>query len=263
MRAYVEKPRTTLGWKGMIYDPTLNNSYDIEAGLHQARALLQAIVSLGLPIATEFLEPIVPQYLADLVAWAAIGARTTESQIHRQMASGLSMPIGFKNSTDGNLFCAIDAIQAAGSPHSFMGIDRNGEAIIAETKGNRYGHLVMRGGSQRTNYGAEHVAFAKALLQKNNIKTNLIIDCSHANAPKDYHLQSQACMEVAHQIRAGNSRIAGVMLESFLLEGKQSFDTPQNLVYGQSITDGCIGWEETEVLIRHLADANSDSMSKI
>ena len=253
MRAYFEKPRTTLGWKGMIYDPHLDVSYDIEGGLRQARSLLLSIAKIGLPSAIEFLDPIVPQYLADLVAWAAIGARTTESQIHRQMASGLSMPIGFKNSTDGNLTPAIDAIKAASSAHSFLGIDRNGQVVIAETKGNQYGHIVMRGGSDCPNYASEYVAFVEVLLRKAGISTGLIIDCSHANSQKDYKKQRIAFLDVAGQIQQGNKLIAGVMLESFLNEGNQPFTKPQDLKYGVSLTDSCIGWEETEELILDLS----------
>jgi len=253
MRTYFEKPRTILGWKGMIYDPYMNSSYDIEEGFRKARALLLAISKVGLPTATEFLDPIVPQYLADLVSWAAIGARTTESQVHRQMASGLSMPVGFKNSTDGNLTVAIDSIKTALSPHSFMGIDRNGQVIIAETHGNKYCHLVMRGGSAGPNYGSEYVAFAKVLLRKAGVSTRIVIDCSHANSYKDYRRQREALLDVAKQIREENTLVCGVMLESFLNEGRQPFDKPENLKYGLSITDGCIGWEETEELINHLA----------
>jgi len=253
MRAYFEKPRTTLGWKGMIYDPRLDNSYDIEEGLRQARGLLLEIAKMGLPAATEFLDPIVPQYLADLVSWVAIGARTSESQIHRQMASGLSMPVGFKNSMEGNLTPAIDAIKAASSDHSFMGIDRNGQVVIAETRGNKYCHLVMRGGSGCSNYGSEYVAFAKVLLCKAGIPTGVIIDCSHANSQKDYKRQRLALLDVAEQMRQGNRLIAGVMLESFLKEGRQPFDKPENLKYGISLTDSCIGWEETEEMIRYLS----------
>ena len=253
MRAYFEKPRTTLGWKGMIYDPHLDNSYDIEGGLRQARGLLLSIAKMDLPTATEFLDPIVPQYLADLVSWAAIGARTTESQIHRQMASGLSMPVGFKNSTDGNLTAAIDAIKAASGAHSFMGIDRNGQVVIAETRGNKYGHIVMRGGADCANYGSEYVAFAEVLLRKAGISTGVIIDCSHANSRKDYKKQRAAFLDVAEQIRQGNPLIAGVMLESFINEGSQRFTKPQDLEYGVSLTDSCIGWEETEELICYLS----------
>jgi 3-deoxy-7-phosphoheptulonate synthase len=253
MRAYFEKPRTTVGWKGMIYDPHLDNSYDIEGGLRQARSLLLSIAKAGLPAAIEFLDPIVPQYLADLVSWAAIGARTTESQIHRQMASGLSMPIGFKNTTDGNLSPAIDAIRSASSAHSFMGIDRNGQAVIAETSGNKYGHLVMRGGADCPNYGSEYVAFAEVLLRKAGITTGAIIDCSHANSQKDYKKQRKVFLDVVEQIRQGNQLISGVMLESFINEGSQSFTKPENLKYGVSLTDSCIGWEETEELIIYLS----------
>lgn len=254
MRTYFEKPRTTLGWKGMIYDPHLDSSYDIESGLRQARSLLLSIAKIGLPTAIEFLDPIVPQYLADLVSWAAIGARTTESQIHRQMASGLSMPVGFKNSTDGNLTTAVDAIKAASGAHSFMGIDRNGQAVIAETNGNKYGHLVMRGGSDCPNYASEYVAFAEVLLRKAGISTGAIIDCSHANSQKDYKKQRAVFLNVAEQIRQGNRLIAGVMLESFINEGSQSFAKPQDIKYGVSLTDGCIGWNETEELICYLSE---------
>ena len=252
MRAYFEKPRSTLGWKGMIYDPHLDNSYDIEEGLRQARGLLLATAKTGLPIATEFLDPIVPQYLADLVSWTAIGARTTESQIHRQMASGLSMPIGFKNSTEGNLGTAIDAIKAASSAHSFMGIDRNGQVVIAETSGNKYCHLVMRGGVDCPNYGSEYVAFADVLLHKAGVVTGIVIDCSHANSQKDYKRQRLVFLDVAEQIYQGNQVIAGIMLESFLNEGRQPFSKPESLKYGVSLTDSCIGWEETEELIRSI-----------
>ena len=255
MRAYFEKPRTTLGWKGMIYDPCMDNSYDIEEGLSCARELLLAIAAIGLPTATEFLDPIVPQYLADLVSWASIGARTTESQVHRQMASGLSMPIGFKNATDGNLTRAIQAIKTASSAHSFLGIDRNGTVIIAETKGNAFGHLVMRGGASGPNYSSEYVAFAQVLLQKTGISNGIIIDCSHANSHKDHTRQREALLDISGQIKQGGKSIAGVMLESFLEEGNQSPTESEKLKYGVSVTDKCIGWTETEELLRTLADA--------
>lgn len=255
MRAYFEKPRTTLGWKGMLYDPHLDGSYDIEEGLSVSRKLLLEIAKIGLATATEFLDPIVPQYLADLVSWAAIGARTTESQIHRQMASGLSMPIGFKNATDGNLGVSMDAIKAAQSPHSFLGIDRNGQVIIAETKGNRYGHLVMRGGTGGPNYGSEYVAFAEVLLKKAHVPTGMVIDCSHANSHKNHKRQREALFDIADQIRSGNRSISGVMLESFINEGKQSIGAAGVLKYGTSLTDACMGWNETEELIRYLAEA--------
>jgi 3-deoxy-7-phosphoheptulonate synthase len=254
MRAYFEKPRTTLGWKGMLYDPHLDNSYDIEEGFRRARGLLVSIGELGLATATEFLDPIVPQYMADLVSWAAIGARTTESQIHRQMASGLSMPVGFKNSTDGNLVSAIDAIKAASSAHSFMGIDEDGKVVIAETRGNQFGHLVMRGGANNPNYGSEYVAFAKVLLDKAQIANGVIIDCSHANSYKDHRRQREAFLDVADQIQEGSDLVGGMMLESFLLDGSQKPGKPEDLQYGVSLTDKCIGWDQTEELIRRLAD---------
>jgi 3-deoxy-7-phosphoheptulonate synthase len=256
MRAYFEKPRTTLGWKGMIYDPHLDHSYDIETGLRRARGFLLEVAKLGLPAATEFLDPIVPQYLADLVSWAAIGARTTESQIHRQMASGLSMPVGFKNATDGNLRPAIDAIRAALSAHSFMGISQDGQVVVAETRGNAYGHLVLRGGSSGPNYGSEYVAFAEALMQKTGVTTGIIIDSSHANSDKDHTQQARVFHDVVQQMRTGNTRIAGLMLESFLEEGQQAFDSPDKLTYGVSLTDACIGWDETEALIRQVLETD-------
>jgi 3-deoxy-7-phosphoheptulonate synthase len=252
MRAYFEKPRTTVGWKGMIYDPHLDNSYDIEAGLTQARELLLEIARIGLPAAIEFLDPIVPQYLADLVSWAAIGARTTESQTHRQMASGLSMPIGFKNSTDGNLVSAIDAIKAASSPHSFMGVDSGGKVVIAETCGNKYGHVVLRGGENSANYASEYVAFARVLLQKAGIGTGLIIDCSHANSAKDHKKQRISFLDAAKQMQQGDKLIAGVMLESFIGQGRQNFICHEDLQYGVSLTDKCIGWDETVELVETL-----------
>jgi 3-deoxy-7-phosphoheptulonate synthase len=239
----------------MLYDPGLDGSYDIEEGITHAREILIEIGKIGLPCATEFLDPIVPQYFADLVSWAAIGARTAESQIHRQMASGLSMPIGFKNSTDGNLSAAVDAVKAAASPHSFLGIGRNGQVIIAETSGNKFGHIVMRGGSDGPNYSAEYVAFAGVMLQKAGISNGVIIDCSHANSNKDYRLQRNALIDVAMQVKSGAKVISGIMLESFLAEGNQKPDKPEKLVYGRSLTDGCIGWDETEELISIFANS--------
>ena len=255
MRAYFEKPRTTLGWKGMLYDPHLDGSYGLDLGIRTSRKLLCEIAEIGVPCATEFLDPIVPQYLADLITWAAIGARTTESQIHRQMASGLSMPIGFKNATDGNIAVAMDAVKAASNPHSFLGIDRNGQVIVAETKGNKYGHLVMRGGTSGPNYSSEFVAFAEVLLSKANINNGMVVDCSHANSSKNYKCQRQVLLDIADQIQLDNTSIAGVMLESFISEGKQSIGAAGGLKYGTSLTDGCIGWDETEELIGRLAEA--------
>jgi len=253
MRAYFEKPRTTLGWKGMLYDPYLDGSDNIQEGFNIARDLLLEIGKIGLPCATEFLDPIVPQYIADLISWAAIGARTAESQIHRQMASGLSMPIGFKNSTDGNLSSAVGAVKSAASPHSFLGISQDGQVIIAETSGNKFCHIVMRGGTNEPNYTAEYVAFATMLLKKAGISNGVIIDCSHANSNKDYRLQRNALIDVAMQVKSGTNFICGVMLESFLAEGNQKPDKPEKLIYGKSITDGCINWQETEELINIFA----------
>ncbi|OHB50768.1 MAG: 3-deoxy-7-phosphoheptulonate synthase [Planctomycetes bacterium GWF2_41_51] len=255
MRTYFEKPRTTLGWKGMLYDPGLDGTYDIEGGFIRSREILLEIGKIGLPCATEFLDPIVPQYLAELISWASIGARTAESQIHRQMASGLSMPIGFKNSTDGNLSSALDAVKAAASPHSFLGIGRNGQVIIAETSGNKYGHIVMRGGGDGPNYTAEYVAFAGVMLQKAGIRNGVIVDCSHANSNKDFRLQRNALIDVALQVKSGTKLICGVMLESFLAEGSQKPDKPEKLIYGKSLTDGCIGWDETMELVSIFANA--------
>lgn len=251
MRAYFEKPRTILGWKGMIYDPRLDGSNDIEAGLRQARQLLRDIVEIGLPVATEILEPIVPQYIADLVAWGAIGARTAESQTHRQMASGLSMPIGFKNATDGSMTVAIEAIRAASAPHAFIGIDGNGHVATFRTTGNRHGHLVLRGGRHGPNYGSEYIAYAKELMRKSQAEPNIVVDCSHANSNKDYRQQGKVLMEVIAQRRLGEAALVGAMLESNLVAGRQDIPaTLSQLIPGQSVTDACMGWEETETLLR-------------
>jgi len=248
MRVYFEKPRTTIGWKGMIYDPDINGSYNIEQGLFLARKLLLQIVDLGLPVGTEMLDLIIPQYVSDAVSWAAIGARTTESQTHRQLASGLSMPVGFKNATDGNVQVAIDAIRTANSEHSFIGVTEEGQIGVFRTSGNSYGHIVLRGGNQ-PNYSAEHIAFLKVALNKAKIKCGIVVDCSHANSAKQYDRQRIALEDVIQQIRDGEDRIAGVMLESNLKPGSQKIvigETPDPEV---SITDACIGWEETEELI--------------
>lgn len=254
MRAYFEKPRTTIGWKGLLYDPFLDESDNIEEGFRQSRAILLEIAKIGLPTATEILDPVVPQYLADLVAWASIGARTAASQIHRQMASGLSMPIGFKNSTDGNLTIAIEGIKAAMNPHVFLGITREGQTAIASTRGNRYGHLVLRGGANGPNYQSEYVAFAEVLLKKSGVRNGIVIDCSHANCRKDVRQQGKVFQEVLEQVLEGAQCIRGMMLESFLEPGAQSISLPpEHLRYGVSVTDPCIGWEETSELIRLLA----------
>ena len=251
MRVYFEKPRTTIGWKGLINDPHLDDSQDIEAGLKIARRLLRQIVSLGLPTATEFLDPIVPQYIADLVTWAAIGARTTESQTHREMASGLSMPVGFKNATDGSLQVAIDAMGAARSPHSFLGIDPDGATAIVRTKGNPDGHVVLRGGRTRPNYDAESIRDAEAALQKCGLPPVLMVDCSHANSAKQHARQEDVWRSVVEQRAGGTGSLIGVMIESYLSEGNQPFPKPvAELQYGVSITDACVSWETTERMLR-------------
>jgi len=251
MRVYFEKPRTTIGWKGLINDPHLDGSQDIEAGLKIARRLLLEIVGLGLPAATEFLDPIVPQYIADLVTWAAIGARTTESQTHREMASGLSMPIGYKNATDGSLQIAIDAMGAARQPHSFLGIDQDGVTSIVRTNGNPDGHIVLRGGRARTNYDAESIRDAEAVLKKSDLPPVLMVDCSHANSAKQFARQEDVWRSVVEQ-RLGSTRsLIGVMIESNLHEGNQLFPKPvDELRYGISITDACVSWETTERMLR-------------
>jgi len=253
MRAYFEKPRTTIGWKGLLYDPDLNGSYDMEKGLRLARSIMLNIINTGIPLATEVLEPIIPQYITDMISWAAIGARTTESQIHRQMVSGLSMPIGFKNATDGGLDVAVQAIKTARNPHYFFGIDIDGKVAVAETRGNAFTHFVLRGGLNGPNYESEYIAFAEALLKKARIGTGIVVDCSHANSLKDYRKQKSVIESIVSQKREGNKSIVGVMLESFIEEGSQDIET-ESLKYGVSITDACIGWDETEMLIRKLAN---------
>lgn len=251
MRVYFEKPRTTIGWKGLINDPHLDNSHDIDAGLRSARHLLLEITTMGLPTATEFLDPIIPQYIADLVSWAAIGARTTESQTHREMASGLSMPVGFKNATDGSLQIAIDAMGAAMHPHSFIGIDQDGATAMVRTTGNPAGHVVLRGGRARTNYDAASIKEAEAQLAAHKLPPVMMVDCSHANSGKQPARQEDVWKSVIQQRAAGTRSLIGVMVESYLEEGAQPFPkTPSELRYGVSITDGCISWETTERLLR-------------
>ena len=250
MRVYFEKPRTTVGWKGLIYDPNLNDTYQIEDGLHRARQLLMELSEAGLYSATEFLDPIVPQYVADLVTWAAIGARTTESQIHRQMASGLSMPVGFKNGTDGDPQTAVDALVAAGTPQAFLGIDHDGQASIVETRGNPNCHLVMRGGRSGTNFDARSISAAAEALRKADAPTPIVVDCSHGNSNKDHTRQHIAFRDVLAQRLEGNQDLIGVMLESNINAGAQKLGpNPAELEYGVSITDSCIGWEETVELL--------------
>lgn len=253
MRAYFEKPRTTIGWKGLLYDPDLNGSYDMEKGLRMSRSIMLGIIDMGVPVATEVLEPIVPQYITDVISWAAIGARTTESQIHRQMVSGLSMPIGFKNATDGSLDVAVQAIKTARNPHYFFGIDIDGKVAVAETRGNAFTHFVLRGGSNGPNYESEYIAFAEALLRKARIGAGIVVDCSHSNSYKDYRKQKNVVESIISQKREGNKSIVGVMLESFIEEGSQDIEA-ESLKYGVSITDACIGWDETKTLIKKLAN---------
>ena len=250
MRVYFEKPRTTVGWKGLINDPHMNDSFDIGTGLKRARRLLLDIANLGLPAATEILEPITPQYIAELLTLTAIGARTTESPTHRQMASGLSMPVGYKNGTDGELQVAIDALIAARSQHSFLGIDQDGQTCIIKTTGNPFGHVILRGGRSGSNYHAAAVESASQRLEAAGLAPGLVVDCSHANSNKDYRKQSIAWSDVIAQRLAGNKHIIGLMLESNLYPGKQDISDPGNLQFGVSVTDGCIGWDETERLIR-------------
>jgi 3-deoxy-7-phosphoheptulonate synthase len=251
MRVYFEKPRTIVGWKGLINDPHLNDTFDIATGLRIARRILLEVATLGLPTATELLEPITPQYIADLVTIAAIGARTTESPTHRQMASGLSMPTGFKNGTDGSLQVALDAMNAARHPHCFLGIDADGKTSIVNTKGNPWGFLIVRGGRNGPNYDAASLAEAAELLKKSRLSPRLMVDCSHANSNKDYTKQHIVWNDCLDQRLAGNDNLIGLMLESNLLPGNQPLPAdPAQLKYGVSITDGCIGWEETEQLIR-------------
>jgi 3-deoxy-7-phosphoheptulonate synthase len=252
MRVYFEKPRTTIGWKGLINDPHLDNSCDIEEGLRIARKLLLDINELGLAVGTEFLDPIVPQYIAELVTWAAIGARTTESQTHREMASGLSMPVGFKNGTDGSLQIAIDALGSARTPHSFLGIDQEGSTSIIRTTGNSDAHVVLRGGRTRPNYDPQSIAEASTLLAKNNLPNVLMVDCSHANSGKQHARQEEVWLSLIEQRAAGNRAIVGAMIESYLQEGSQPVPADsKEIIYGISVTDACISWDTTARLLRH------------
>lgn len=254
MRTYFEKPRTVVGWKGLISDPDLNGSYRINHGLEQARRLLLQVNALGVPTATEFLDMVTGQYIADLISWGAIGARTTESQIHREMASALSCPVGFKNGTDGNTRIAVDAIRAARASHMFLSPDKQGQMTIYQTSGNPYGHIIMRGGKQ-PNYHAEDIAAACDTLNAFDLPEQLVIDFSHGNCQKQHRRQLAVCEEVCTQIRNGSRAIAGIMAESFLNEGTQPIVSGQPLTYGQSITDPCLNWEDTETLIAMLAEA--------
>ncbi|SRR5690554_179960 len=259
MRVYFEKPRTTIGWKGLINDPNLNNTFEIEKGLHIGRKLLLDITKIGLPTATEALDPISPQYLQDLISWSAIGARTTESQTHREMASGLSSPVGFKNGTDGNLTVAINALESVANSHSFLGINKQGQVAIIRTKGNKYGHVVLRGGSNGPNFNAEHVKACEEDLAKAGLSNNIMIDCSHANSEKDPGKQPAVVENVIEQIKAGNQSVVGLMIESNIGWGNQKIsDDKSKLQYGVSITDPCIDWEATEKCMLNLADQLRD-----
>lgn len=254
MRVYFEKPRTTVGWKGLINDPDLDESFEINKGLRMARQLLRDLAVEGIPVGTEYLDLISPQYIADLISWGAIGARTTESQGHRELASGLSCPVGFKNSTDGGFKIAIDAVKAASNPHVFMSLTKEGHSAIFSTKGNHDCHIILRGGKQ-PNYDAASVQHAAEQLEKYGLKAQMMVDCSHANSMKDYRRQVDVCNNVVNQLSNGENRIMGVMLESHLKEGRQDVIEGQPLTYGQSITDACISWESTEVCLRDLAAA--------
>ncbi len=251
MRVYFEKPRTTVGWKGLIMDPDLDGSADIPKGLATARRFLRDVIDIGLPTATELLDPITPQYIADLICWSAVGARTSESQTHRQMASGLSMPMGFKNTTAGDVMAAINAIKAARQPQTFLGISYQGLASCISTRGNPSCHVILRGGDNGPNYDAAHVIAAKELLLKNGLTPAVMVDCSHANCNKDYTKMSAVLMDLVQQVLGGQDCVIGAMLESNIIEGTQKFPQPfECLNWGQSITDPCIGWEETEALVQ-------------
>lgn len=257
MRVYFEKPRTTTGWKGYINDPDLDDSCRLSEGLTRARQLSVWLAELGLPAATEALDPITPQYLADLFAWAAVGARTTESQTHREMASGLSMPVGFKNGTSGDLDIAINALKSSKSSHKFLGVNAEGQVTVIHTRGNPYGHVILRGGNDQPNYDADSIADCEAALENSGMACNIMVDCSHANSSKQPERQPDVARDLVQQIIGGNRSIMGLMLESHLAAGKQPFPAPdqiKNLKYGVSITDGCIDWATTESLLREMAD---------
>ena len=252
MRVYFEKPRTTVGWKGLINDPHMDGSFDVEAGLKIARRLLVELVSMGLPLATEALDPNSPQYLGDLFSWSAIGARTTESQTHREMASGLSMPVGFKNGTDGSLATAINAMRAAAMPHRFVGINQAGQVCLLQTQGNPNGHVILRGG-KAPNYGPEDVAKCEKEMAQAGLKPSLMVDCSHGNSNKDFRRQPAVAESVVAQIKDGNRSIIGLMIESNIHEGNQSSEQPREAMkYGVSVTDACISWETTDALLREI-----------
>ncbi len=255
MRVYFEKPRTTVGWKGLINDPFLDGSFRINRGLRRARELLLALAELGLPVGSEFLDTISPQFIADLISWGAIGARTTESQVHRELASGLSVPVGFKNGTDGNVQICIDAIRAAAGAHHFLSVTKQGDAAIVETRGNDACHVILRGSTSGPNYDAASIDAVVAKLRAAKLAERVMIDCSHGNSRKDFHRQVEVAEEVARQVESGCASICGVMLESNLVEGRQDLVAGQPLTYGQSITDACISWETTVPVLETLAEA--------
>jgi 3-deoxy-7-phosphoheptulonate synthase len=255
MRTYFEKPRTTVGWKGLINDPDLDGQFSINRGLRVARKFLRDVVSLGLATATEFLDPITPQFVADVVAWGAIGARTTESQVHRELASGLSMPVGFKNGTSGEVQIAVDAVRSAAAPHHFLSVTKQGLAAIVATRGNPQCHIILRGGSNGPNYSEECIASAASSLEKAGLRPSVMVDTSHANSGKDPRNQPRVAQEIARQVAQGSFRVFGLMVESFLVGGRQNVVAGQPLTYGQSITDGCLGFDDTVPLLEGLAEA--------
>ena len=261
MRVYFEKPRTSIGWKGLINDPDLDDSFKIEKGLRIGRRLLLDIVELGLPASTEALDPISPQYIQDLISWSAIGARTTESQTHREMSSGLSSAVGFKNGTDGGLTVAVNAMQSVSSPHRFLGINPRGQVSVVTTKGNPYAHVVLRGGSNGPNYDSIHVSKCEKALAKGGVGGNIMIDCSHANSSKNPEIQPQVLSDITHQILRGNNSIIGVMLESFINSGNQPIpENLENLKYGVSVTDACMDWSTTERSILEMSEKLSKTL---
>jgi 3-deoxy-7-phosphoheptulonate synthase len=255
MRTYFEKPRTTVGWKGLINDPNLDGSFSINQGLRIARTFLRDVVDIGLPTAIEFLDPITPQFIADLITWGAIGARTTESQVHRELASGLSMPVGFKNGTGGNIQIAVDAVRSAAHPHHFLSVTKQGLAAIVQTRGNQDCHIILRGGKSGPNFDAKSVDEALSALRGSGVETGVMIDCSHANSNKDHENQPKVAATIAEQIASGNRGVIGIMIESFLEGGRQDAAPGKPLTFGQSITDACISFSQTEPVLERLAEA--------
>jgi 3-deoxy-7-phosphoheptulonate synthase len=255
MRVYFEKPRTTVGWKGLINDPDMDDSFHIAKGLRLGRRVLLDINELGLPAGSEALDPVSPQYLSDLIAWSAIGARTTECQTHREMSSALSMPVGFKNGTDGGVEVALNALESVGAPHHFLGVNQQGQSAVIRTKGNKYGHVILRGGNKGPNYDSVHVALVDKELEKRKMRRAIVVDCSHANSNKDHALQPLVMENVVEQVADGNQSIVGLMIESNLHEGKQSIPKDlKQLKHGVSVTDACVSWETTEAMLLKAAE---------